>query len=1074
VNTSLGNYPGASVTVGGNINVTPNTPPTNTSVLTATASTGFTGILTANPTTGIVQITNASPAGTYTITVSIGTCISRTFTLTVGAASCITQLINATPVLCFGGSSTITVSALGGTQPYTGTGTFIRPAGTHTFTVTDASGCVATNSITISQPNPIIAASGSVPILCNGSTTQVTVSASGGVPPYSGTGVFTVGPGPYSYTVTDINGCTSLTNGIIAQPTPLLANSTTGSILCNGGTTSVTVTGSGGTAPYTGTGTFNVNAGTYNYTITDNAGCTASTSGTITQPGVLTANSNAGTIACNGSSTTVTVTGNGGTQPYSGIGSFTRGAGPYTYTVTDANGCAATTAGVIPQPSAFTASSSAGSISCFGGSTLVNVFATGGTPPYSGTGSFTKGAGSYSYTVTDAAGCIATTTGSIVQPAVLNVASGFTPISCNGGSTNVTVSASGGTPPYFGTGTFTSFAGSYSYTVADANGCVANTSGSISQPTIIAATASAPPIACNGGSTSVTISASGGTPPYSGTGIYTIGPGIYSYTVTDNNGCSTSVSGSVFQPTPLAVSSTAGNILCNGGTALVNVFASGGTPPYSGTGNLPTTAGPYAYTVTDANGCSGVASGNMTQPGVLTATVNPGIIACFGGTANITVNASGGTPPYSGTGAYQAIAGNYNYTVTDANGCSSSASGLLNQPQALIASSTAGTIACNGTAPVTVNAIGGTPPYLGIGNFSLGAGQYTLTVTDANGCTSSTSGNINPSTFINASITSQINPTCFGAMNGSVTIIASGGNPPYSGTGTINNLSAGSNSFIVSDANGCLTTVTTILNQPDSLSASISLLTNPTCFGNTNGTVQISANGGTPPYAGTGTISALGAGTYNYQVTDANGCSTSVVAQITNPPAIQIDSIYPNPAVPGTLLTIKGTGLALTDTIHFNGAFSDSIIVISDSLIRVVLPNNVSSGIISLVNTNGCEVNSLDTLKIQQTCALQLNMFIEGLYLGNNRMTPALFNSGVSTDTTDADIILVTLVHPTSGNTIATSSGTLKTNGILNLTFPGQYLNNSYYVVVKHRNSIGTWSKQPVLLQQQTFYDFSD
>ena len=120
---------------------------------------------------------------------------------------------------------------------------------------------------------------------------------------------------------------------------------------------------------------------------------------------------------CNGGSSTVTVSATGGTAPYSGIGSFSVTAGTYNYTVTDANGCASTTSITVTEPSALSASSSQGAaILCFGGTTTVTVSATGGTAPYSGTGSFTAGAGSPVYTVTDANGCTTTTTITISQP----------------------------------------------------------------------------------------------------------------------------------------------------------------------------------------------------------------------------------------------------------------------------------------------------------------------------------------------------------------------------------------------------------------------------------------------------------------------------------------------------------------------------------------------------------------------------------------------------------------------------------------------------------------------------------
>src|SRR2546429_2828519 len=110
-----------------------------------------------------------------------------------------------TEIFCHGGMSTVTVSATGGTAPYQGTGTFSVPAGTYSYTVTDANSCTATTTGDITQPSAVTASSSNTPILCNGGTSTVTVSASGGTSPYQGTGMFTRSAGTYSYTVTDAN-----------------------------------------------------------------------------------------------------------------------------------------------------------------------------------------------------------------------------------------------------------------------------------------------------------------------------------------------------------------------------------------------------------------------------------------------------------------------------------------------------------------------------------------------------------------------------------------------------------------------------------------------------------------------------------------------------------------------------------------------------------------------------------------------------------------------------------------------------------------------------------------------------
>src|SRR5204862_1199 len=155
-------------------------------------------------------------------------------------------------------------------------------------------------------------------------------------------------------------------------------------------------------------------------------------------------------------------------------------------------------------------------------------------------------------------------------------------------------------------------------------------------------------------------------------------------------------------------------ILCHGGTSTVTVSATGGTSPYTGTGpQTPLQAGTYSYTVTDANGCTASTTGDITEPSAVTASSSNTAIACNGGLSTVTVSASGGTGPYSGTGAQPALhAGTYSYTVTDANGCTASTPGDPTRRSAELASSSNTAILCHGgTSTVTVSATGGTSPY---------------------------------------------------------------------------------------------------------------------------------------------------------------------------------------------------------------------------------------------------------------------------------------------------------------------------------------------------------------------------
>jgi hypothetical protein len=214
----------------------------------------------------------------------------------------------------------------------------------------------------------------------------------------------------------------------------------------------------------------------------------------------------------------------------------------------------------------------------------------------------------------------------------------------------------------------------------------------------------------NGGA-AVAISGS----PFNITGL---AAGSYTVVISDGDGNSTSVNFNITQPlAPISVNFTFTPILCNGGLSTQNLTIHGGTAPYTVTnqgggvfvsgasedvtygGNTGNTyAANYVYTVTDANGCQYVFSVNIPQPPALVVTATATDILCPGGSSTISVAASGGVAPYAGTGSFNVLAGTYTYTVTDANGCSASAT----ITPTVIADVTAPSI----TAPasVTVNA----------------------------------------------------------------------------------------------------------------------------------------------------------------------------------------------------------------------------------------------------------------------------------------------------------------------------------------------------------------------------------
>ena len=355
--------------------------------------------------------------------------------LTVPSSCAITASIQSQiDVLCFGGTGSATATSTGGVEPVTyswnttpvqstATASNLAP-GTYVVTATGANACTATASVTIAGPSAELVASGvqGAPILCNGGSSSVTVSATGGTPPYSGTGNFPVTAGPYAFTVTDANGCTSVASGTVSEPSALTSSaSATPTSTPSGSDGTATVSVNGGTPPYTitwdsspaqsGASATGLAAGTYTASVVDANGCSTSASATVTSPtcALVASSSQGAAILCFGGTTTVTVSQTGGVEPVSGTGTFTVGAGTYTYTVTDNIGCTSSTTITVSEPSQLVASSSATAIACFGGSSSVTVSATGGTAPYTGTGSFSEVAGTYTYTVTDGNGCTAST-----------------------------------------------------------------------------------------------------------------------------------------------------------------------------------------------------------------------------------------------------------------------------------------------------------------------------------------------------------------------------------------------------------------------------------------------------------------------------------------------------------------------------------------------------------------------------------------------------------------------------------------------------------------------------------------
>jgi gliding motility-associated-like protein len=411
--------------------------------------------------------------------------------------------------------------------------------------------------------------------------------------------------------------------------------------------------------------------------------------------------------------------------------------------------------------------------------------------------------------------------------------------------------------------------------------------------------------------------------------------------ITDDNGCTFYDSFVVTQPaTPLSGSVTIQtNVACySDSTGTVTVAGQGGTAPYEycidggayqGSGtftDLP--AGNYTITVRDANLCVYNVPVTITEPAsALSGSIqNQTNVLCFGdNTGSVTVAGSDGTSPYEYNldgGAYQPsgtfsnlTATDYIITIRDANFCVLDLPVTITEPaDPLTGSITSQTnVGCFGeaTGSVTVLGTGGTAPcqycldggtYQSSGTFSgLTADTYTVTVRDANGCTTDVPVTITEPLALTGSITDKVNVACFGDATGSVTVTGTDGTPPYQysldggsyqSPGTFTDLSADDYTVTIRDANLCTVDIPVTITEPPELTAGIVSQTNVNCYGNATGSVTVSGSGGTTPYAysldggafqSSGTFNDLVATGYTVTVRDANLCTCDILLAITEP-----------------------------------------------------------------------------------------------------------------------------------------------------------------------------------------------
>lgn len=794
-------------------------------------------------------------------------------TMLVGGVTPVTVTVSGTNVSCFGGNNgSATATPMGGGgAPYTyawsnsgNTATINNlTAGTYTVTVTGSNGGTGTASVIISQPTQLTAnISNQVNITCTIPTGSATVQAGGGTTPYTyiwsngqTSQTATLNLGAFTVTVTDSHNCTTVSGGSISANTtpPTVEAGPPVVITCavpmpslNGAGTS---TGGGFTYLWTTSDGFIVSgattltpvvnaAGNYLLTVTNaNNGCTASDQTTVTSnttPPISNAGAD-GLLTC-------TIT----SLQLNGSGSSSGNNFTYLWTTADGH---ITNGATTPTP-------------------------TVDEP------------GNYCLKVTNTLnGCTATDCASVTEniaPPLANAGSA-SPLTCTVSQVTLNGLASSQGP-------------NFSYQWATTNGHIVSGASTL-MPIVDVA-------------------------------------GVYTITVSNStNGCTASSGVTVISNTTLPTASAGPNRALNCSNTSVVLDGSGSSqgPNYSylwtgpgiiSGGNTPNptvdAAGDYVILVTNTStGCAKSDTAIVTQTPPLQAAISASQnVTCNGAnTGSATVSGSGGKSPFTYVWSNNATtaqisniaAGTYTATINDADNCSAAASVSITQPPALNANATAtgetSVGANNGTASTAPT--GGVPGYIYAWSNSattqnitgLAPGNYTVTITDANNCT--TSQTVTVASFscagVSANMTS-VNPTCNGGTNGSASVSLSGSMGPFTyhwsngaTTSSIMDLSAGSYTVSVQDGNGCDVTGNVTLIAPTAINIT-SQQTNVACNGESTGSATVVAMGGTPNYSFTWSNGAMGAsqndlaaGTYIISVSDDNTCQATTQVTIMQP-----------------------------------------------------------------------------------------------------------------------------------------------------------------------------------------------
>ncbi|MCS6904824.1 MAG: T9SS type A sorting domain-containing protein [Bacteroidia bacterium] len=894
-----------------------------------------------------------------------------------------------------GGSIYLQIS--GGLKPYTirwanGKTSFhisdLSP-GRYLFEIQDARGCTFRDWVHIEAEDVITVKAQIKDVTCKGKNDgAIVLTVSGGYPPYTfewSNGAKTkdlnnISPGTYTVIIRDSEGFEKKATYIVNEPkTGLAVTIVASGGGCNANDLGAVVNVGGGTPPFSykwsnGQNTKTLSAvapGTYQVTVTDATGCSATASINLTVQPPMQVAIDAVPVTCFGANNgKLDVKVNGGVPPFTyqwAHGStmedlFNVPPGNYKVTVTDSRGCSASVAAIIDQPQELQIDTRVQNPSCYDfNDGKIEISPRGGKTPYRyqwSNGSTSKDllslkAGEYTVVITDANNCTLSRSFSLSQPPAFSLEITKTDPLCSGSNNGSAIAnVKGGVAPFkyqWSNGQTTPEitrlgSGTYTITVYDANGCKTTGSVTLIDPPPLQAQPITTAVSCaeqNNGR--IEINATGGKPPYTyqwadgrqGRVLSNLSQGNYECTIIDSYGCRVTTTISLKGNTPIQINLKTKNPACanlNDGAIWATVTGGTGLYSYSWSNGSKEKdiqqlkAGSYTLTVQDANGCTATASAVLNAPSPITATHTQQDIMCAGAsTGSISLSVSGGTAPYSykwSNGAttstlHNLPAGSYVANITDANGCVAKYEVTIKQPPAMILSLKATPVSCAGLANgnITGEVKNGTPPYqwsftgpksgapLSAGNLwleNLPAGEYKVTVTDANKCQQTQTVTIASPPAGEIKIQMHTKDAFCGPNEGEITAIAQGGTPPYTfewSNGKIGekvtNLSAGTYAVTVTDSRKCTATEKATIKQSAAINLAITT-THPSCSNLENGKLEATVSGGNPPYTyrwadgrNTSKLENLGGGSYTLMVIDAKGCSTTQKVVLTAPPPLK-------------------------------------------------------------------------------------------------------------------------------------------------------------------------------------------